>query len=75
LRGLGNRQIVSASELHGDDLKAVNTMKSPQAVIPRNNMRAALHVGTLTATLRPHSWNVIVTEPAKGRSQTTRPPQ
>lgn len=66
LRGLGNREIVSVSELRDDDLKAVNTKKFPQAVIPRGNARASLRGGTLTATLGPLSWNVIVTEPAKG---------
>jgi len=64
LRGLGDREIASASELHDDDLKAVNTEKSPQTLIPRDNARVSLRGGTLTAAFRPHSWNVIVTEPA-----------
>jgi alpha-N-arabinofuranosidase len=64
LRGLGNRRIVSASELHHRDLKAVNTRAAPHAVEPGEHGRCSVSGTHLRATLRPLSWNVFVTEPA-----------
>ena len=63
LRGLGeDRRIVEALELHSSDLKAINTQHQPDNVAPRRNDEVVLEADTLTATLRPYSWNVIVTE-------------
>jgi alpha-N-arabinofuranosidase len=63
LRGLGNRKLVSASELHHHDLKAANTKSAPAAVTPKQHGEAAMQAGHLRAMLRPLSWNVFVTEP------------
>jgi alpha-L-arabinofuranosidase len=60
LRGLEpDLAIVSASELHDPDLKAINRRDAPDAVRPTTNVRVALDGGRLTATLRPQSWNVV----------------
>jgi alpha-N-arabinofuranosidase len=63
LRGLGKeRRVVAAFELHSSDLKAVNTRDQPDIVAPRRSDEVNAEAETLTATLRPLSWNVIVTE-------------
>jgi len=64
LRGLGNRRIVSASELHHPDLKAANTRSEPHCVEPNEHGRCSVSGSHLRATLRPLSWNVLVTESA-----------
>jgi len=64
LRGLSARKLVSASELHHDDLKAVNTKEAAGTVAPRDNPRTSLNGNVLQATLKPLSWNVISTQPA-----------
>ena len=62
LRGLGERRIVHASELHHPDLKAENTRAAPHTVKP-DQLGGIRMVGKhLQAQLRPLSWNVIVTE-------------
>jgi alpha-L-arabinofuranosidase len=62
LRGLGERRIVHASELHHPDLKAENTRDAPHTVKP-DQLRGIRVAGNhLQAQLRPLSWNVIVTE-------------
>jgi alpha-N-arabinofuranosidase len=64
LRGMGaRRKISTALELHHDDLKAVNSRNEPGKVAPGLNKAVALNGETLTATLKPLSWNVIVTMP------------
>jgi alpha-N-arabinofuranosidase len=63
LRGLGNRKLVFASQLHHSDLKAKNTRAEPDAVRPQEHPDAAVSGGVLKATLQPLSWNVLVTEP------------
>jgi alpha-L-arabinofuranosidase len=63
LHGLGNRRLVSASELHHPDLKAENTRSSPDAVKPAEHAQVSLTGLHLQAKLRPLSWNVLVTEP------------
>src|ERR1700722_1920410 len=64
VRGLGNRRIVSASELHNPDLKAANTRSAPHCVEPNKHARCSVSGSHLRATLRPLSWNVFVTETA-----------
>jgi alpha-N-arabinofuranosidase len=64
LRGLGNRRMVSASELHHHDLKAANTRSAPHTVEPREHGESSVAGSHLHATLRPLSWNVFVTAPA-----------
>jgi alpha-N-arabinofuranosidase len=64
MRGLGNRKLVQASELHHGDLKTANTRSAPQAVHPREHRGASIAGEQLQAKLRPLSWNVFVTEAA-----------
>jgi alpha-N-arabinofuranosidase len=66
MRGVGNREIIWASELHHHDLKAANTRSAPQTVKPSEHGKCSVAQGHLQATLRPLSWNVFVTEPASG---------
>ncbi len=63
LRGLGNRRIVSATELHHHDLQAENTRSAPDTVKPSTHAAVSVSGNQLRAKLRPLSWNVFVTEP------------
>jgi alpha-N-arabinofuranosidase len=63
LRGLSERRLVFASQLHHPDLKAENTRSAPDNVRPKHHPNAAVSGGALNATLQPLSWNVFVTEP------------
>jgi alpha-N-arabinofuranosidase len=68
LRGLGaERELVEALELHHNNMKATNTRKAPNTVVPASNPRVTLDGETVRATLKPGSWNVIVTR-AGGRA-------
>ncbi|MDB5439714.1 MAG: alpha-N-arabinofuranosidase, partial [Caulobacteraceae bacterium] len=62
----GDRVLADALELHHADLKAVNTKAAPDAVTPVAHADAGIAGKTLTATLKPLSWNVFVTRPARG---------
>jgi len=62
LRGLENRQLVSATELHHGDLKAKNTKAAPEAVKPANNTSVSVRASSVKAMLKPLSWNVLVTD-------------
>ena len=64
LRGLGERKLVFASQLHHGDLKARNTRSAPDNVSPKDHPDARVGGSVLNATLQPLSWNVFVTEPA-----------
>ena len=64
LRGMSGQRLATALELHHDHLKAINSKHSPDEVSPRENANATLDDATLTATLKPLSWNVFVIEPA-----------
>jgi alpha-N-arabinofuranosidase len=64
LRGLAERQLVFASQLHHGDLKARNTRSAPDNVSPKEHPDARVSGSVLNATLQPLSWNVFVTEPA-----------
>lgn len=60
LRGFGNSlKLAFASELHHGDLKAINTVASPE-VSPKELSDVALSGTTVLARLKPLSWNVIV---------------
>ena len=62
LRGMkGGRELSEALELHHHDLKAINSKDAPDEVSPRPHADARLDGATLTATLKPLSWNVFVT--------------
>jgi alpha-N-arabinofuranosidase len=63
LRGLGQRKLARATELHHPDMKAENTRSAPNTVEPRKHGNASVSGDHLRAKLRPLSWNVFVTEP------------
>jgi len=68
LRGLGaDRKLVSATEIHHANLKAVNTQAAPNTVAPHANADVTVTGEALKAKLKPASWNVIVTQ-AKPRA-------
>jgi alpha-N-arabinofuranosidase len=62
LRGLGNRKLVGATELHHANLEAQNSRLCPNTVEPGTHARVSVAGTELRATLRPLSWNVFVTE-------------
>ncbi|GAB0116291.1 arabinosylfuranosidase ArfA [Acidisoma sp. 7E03] len=63
LRGLGrDRRLVSATEVHDAQLKAMNTRERPNAVAPRVLAEVQVEGERITARLKPSSWNVIVTQ-------------
>jgi alpha-L-arabinofuranosidase len=64
LRGLGNRRLVAATQLHHSDLKAANTRSAPHTIEPVTHPAANVGGERLQATLQPLSWNVFVTQPA-----------
>jgi alpha-L-arabinofuranosidase len=65
LRGFdGQRKLVAASELHHQDLKAVNSVNATDTVSPKPLEDVALSKGHIRAMLKPLSWNVIVTSGA-----------
>ncbi len=63
LRGLGNRRLVHASQLHHFDLKATNTRSAPHTIEPITHPAAKVTGERLQASLQPLSWNVFVTQP------------
>ena len=63
LRGLGkNRKVVAAEELHHRDQKAINSKDKPAEVAPSAHQNVNVSNDRVTATLKPLSWNVIVTK-------------
>jgi alpha-N-arabinofuranosidase len=65
LRGLGaDRKIASATELRHAELKAINSKTAPNEVCPTPLQGIAISGEKLRATLKPLSWNVIVTSPS-----------
>jgi alpha-N-arabinofuranosidase len=66
LRGLGSdRQLVQAEQLHAADLNATNTVDAPDRVAPQALGGVAIAGEQLRVTLKPASWNVIVTRAAR----------
>ncbi|MDC8786476.1 arabinosylfuranosidase ArfA [Roseateles koreensis] len=64
LRGLGaSRELVEASQLHHPDLQACNTQSDPDQVAPSPLAKNAIEIEgeSMRITLKPASWNVIVT--------------
>lgn len=60
LRGLGAAlELVSASQLHHPDRKAINSKEAPDEVAPVENPQVSVEGTRLTARLLPLSWNVI----------------
>ena len=64
LRGLESLALSEGFELKHPDLKATNTRHAPDAVAPVAHPDCACSRGTLTATLKPLSWNVFALKPA-----------
>jgi alpha-N-arabinofuranosidase len=65
LRGLGkNRKVVVAEELHHRDQKAINSKGKPAEVTPHAHQNVNVSDDRVSATLKPLSWNVIVTKAA-----------
>ncbi|HEY0165267.1 MAG TPA: alpha-N-arabinofuranosidase, partial [Sphingomicrobium sp.] len=64
LRGLGDRRLVEAFELHDTDLKAINSKEEPDRIRPAPHGNAAVEGAVLSAQLKPLSWNVFVTHKA-----------
>jgi alpha-N-arabinofuranosidase len=65
LRGLGkDRKVVAAEELHHRDQKAINSKDRPAEVAPHAHPNVTVSGERVTATLKPLSWNVIVTKAA-----------
>ena len=62
LRGLGERSVSFAQELHHADLKITNTKQAPNAVAPVDKKDVKVRGEKLTTVLKPLSWNVIVTK-------------
>ena len=61
LRGAGDSLVLEiATELHHDDLKAVNERAAPDRVTPGTIASARVMANHLTADLKPLSWNVFV---------------
>jgi alpha-N-arabinofuranosidase len=59
LRGLGERTVAFAQELHHADIKAINTKDKPNEVSPRDKRDLAIRGEMLTTTLQPLSWTVV----------------
>jgi alpha-N-arabinofuranosidase len=63
LRGLGvERELVQAEQLHSADLDAANTLDAPDRVAPQRLEGVRIDGEQLRVTLKPASWNAIVTK-------------
>lgn len=63
LRGLGGaRELVAAEQLHSADLNATNTADAPDRVAPHPLKDVLIDGEQLRVSLKPASWNVIVTK-------------
>ncbi len=60
LRQYKNYMIDKHIVVNHRDLRATNTEKAPNTVLPHENGTSKLEDGHLSAVLEPHSWNVIV---------------
>ena len=56
---MGTLRIAESFELKHDDLKATNTREAPENVSPVKHPACEIAGGTLTAVLKPLSWNVF----------------
>ncbi len=66
LRGFNDYTVTEHIVLTHDDLKATNTARQPNSVIPISNGDARIEAGSLTAVLSKASWNVIRLAKPKG---------
>lgn len=68
LRQFTNYQVLEHLVLTHNNLKAVNTEKAPETVIPRSVGASKMEEGKLTGLLEKHSWNVIRLKKAEKNS-------
>ena len=59
LRSFGAVRLGAATVLADDDVRAVNTEREPDRVVPRPHAGAALDGGRLALRMPPVSWNVV----------------
>jgi len=59
VEGFSELRLAEAVELHDADLKTANTREAPDRVVPTTLEAVRIEGGTVEATLRPVSWNVI----------------
>ncbi len=59
LNGFGQFEVVEHIVLEHNDVKATNTKENPNNVVPNNNGNAAMEDGSIKASLKNLSWNVI----------------
>ena len=59
VRNFEGYSLVEHQTLHNNDLKAINTAKNPDNVVPVQNSKSSLSDGILSAYLPSASWNVI----------------
>ena len=59
LRQFKDYRLVSHTELHDEDLEAVNTEEDPFRIVPKNNTTSVFDNGRLSGCLKKSSWNVI----------------
>ena len=57
--GFEGYKLVEHSELYSDDINAVNTFDNPDVVVPKVNANSKLENGTISAQLKPFSWNLF----------------
>ncbi len=59
LNGFGQFEVVEHIVLEHNDVKATNTKENPNNVVPNNNGNAIVEDGSIKASLKNLSWNVI----------------
>ncbi|ACL75577.1 alpha-N-arabinofuranosidase [Ruminiclostridium cellulolyticum] len=59
LNGFGQFEVIEHIVLEHNDVKATNTKENPNNVVPNNNGNATLEDGSIKASLKNLSWNVI----------------
>ena len=59
LRAFGDVRLTAATVLADDDVRAVNTEREPDRVVPRPHDGAVLDGGRLALRMPPVSWNVV----------------
>ncbi len=59
LNGFGQFEVVEHIVLEHNDVKATNTKENPNNVVPNNNGNAVVEDGSIKASLKNLSWNVI----------------
>jgi alpha-N-arabinofuranosidase len=59
LRQFEGYKLVSHTEVHDEDLSAVNTVADPCRIAPKESGASKLENGVLTTVLKHKSWNVI----------------